>query len=142
MAWIKIPKEHHPIFLAALPRDPRSTTRPMFGSLCAMANGYMYGGLFAHGAFVRLDAAGGQEVLALDGGAPFDPMGRGGAMRDLYTLPDSVLDEPGELRGWLARAFAYAVALPPKPVKKPAAKKQPAAKKKPAAKKPSRGRRV
>ena len=74
MAWIKIPAENHPLFLAALPKDPRISTMAMFGGLCAMVNGNMAAGLFARSAFVTLDEAGQREALALDGAEPFDPM--------------------------------------------------------------------
>jgi len=128
MAWIKIPKENHAPFRAALPKDARSTVKAMFGGLCAMANGHMYGGLFARSVFVRLDAVGAKEAMALDGTCVFDPMGRGAPMRELYLLPETIFDEPGELRAWLARALAYAVTLPPKKPKKVAAKPKTTAK--------------
>ena len=54
-------------------------------------------------------------------------------MSNALLLPESVMDEPGELKRWLARAFEYTATLPAK--KKKGAKK-PAAKK-PAAKKPA-----
>ena len=132
MAWVKIPKENHPILLAALPRDPRVRTVAMFGGIAAMVNGHMFGALFGRSAMVRLDPAAHREALALDGAEPFDPMGNKRVMADSVLLPETVMDEPAELKQWLARALAYTATLPPK--KKPAAKK-PAAKK-PAAKKP------
>ncbi len=33
MGWIKVPAENHPIFLSALPRDPRVETLKMFGGI-------------------------------------------------------------------------------------------------------------
>ena len=112
MAWIKIPAEHHPLFRAALP--PGATTKNMFGGIAAFVNDNMFGGLFARSAIVKLSAADQRAALALDGAAPFDPMGNGRIMRDTVLLPDSVMDEPGELRAWLARAYAYVSTLPPK----------------------------
>jgi hypothetical protein len=35
MAWVKIPPENRPIFLAALPKDPRVETIKMFGGIAA-----------------------------------------------------------------------------------------------------------
>src|SRR5262249_50753932 len=39
MAWVKIPREHHPIFYAALPKDKRVETMLMFGGVAARVNG-------------------------------------------------------------------------------------------------------
>jgi hypothetical protein len=35
MAWVKIPKENHPLFHACLPRDRRISTVNMFGGVAA-----------------------------------------------------------------------------------------------------------
>jgi TfoX/Sxy family transcriptional regulator of competence genes len=148
MAWTKIPAEHHALFLAALPKDPRISTVKMFGGLAGMVNGQMFSGLFARSVLVKLSAADQQEALALDGSAPFDPMGNGRAMKDTVLLAEEVMDDPQVLRDWLRRSFELALTLPPKPAKAattPAAKaaaakasaaKQPAAKQ-PAAKQPA-----
>lgn len=129
MAWVKVPQENHPLFHTALPRDPRITTLKMFGSVCAMVNGNMMGGLFARSAMVRLGPADQKEALALDGAEPFDPMGNGRIMNDMIMLPEQVMDEPGQLRAWLRKAFELTVTLPPKVKKaKSAAKGRPTAK--------------
>lgn len=147
MAWIKVPIDHHPLYRAALPRDPRVTTISMFGGLASLVGGRLFGGLFARSVIVRLPPALYPEALALDGSAPFDPMGRGRPTRDIVLLPEELMDEPSELRRWLALAFAHVATLPPKkkkpspatkkaPVKRaPAAKKAPAKKALPAKKK-------
>jgi TfoX/Sxy family transcriptional regulator of competence genes len=132
MAWVKIPREHHPILLAALPKDPRVRTVQMFGALCGKVNGRLFGGLFARSAMVRLDPEGQREALALDGAEPFDPMGNKRVMADTVLLPESVMDEPDELRRWLARAFTYTATLPPKQQQK----------KKPVAKQPQKKKRA
>ena len=114
MAWIKIPAEHHPLFHAALPKDPRVSTLLMFGGLAAKVNGQMFAGLFARSALVKLSADDQARALALDGAGPFDPMGNGRIMRDTVMLPDSIMEEPEELRAWLRRGFDYVLTLPPK----------------------------
>jgi len=38
-------------------------------------------------------------------------------MREYVVLPRELLDDAAELRGWLGKAHAYALALPPKKVK-------------------------
>jgi TfoX/Sxy family transcriptional regulator of competence genes len=154
MAWVKIPKENHPLFEAALPLDDRITVKAMFGGLCAMMHGMMMAGLFAESAFVRVSEADAQRLLDM-GGAPFDPMGHGRTMAACVMLPAKEFHDVARLAGWLARSRDYVATLPPKTqgtaartpspaAKKPAAKK-PAAKKpaakKPAAKKPAAKKR-
>jgi len=134
MAWIKIPADNHPLFLDALPKDPRISTRKMFGGLAGMVNGNMFSGLFARSAVVKLSQADQQEALALDGSTVFDPMGNGRVMKDTILLAEEVMDDPAVLRDWLRRSFELALTLPKKAAK-PAAAKPAAAK--PAATKPA-----
>ena len=130
MAWVKIPKENHPLFLAALPKDRRVVTLAMFGGIAGLVNGNMFGGLFGRSAIAKLGDADYAEAMKLDGSEPFDPMGRGHVMSNTVLLAESVMDEPTELQNWLRKAFDYAVTLPAKkktttkaPAKKPAKKK-------------------
>ena len=94
VGWIKIPKAHHPLLVAALPKDPRLSTIHMFGGIVGMVNGHMMGGLFGRSAFVRLDPDSCKEAMTLDGSEVFDPMGRGHVLREMVLLPETVLDEP------------------------------------------------
>jgi TfoX/Sxy family transcriptional regulator of competence genes len=123
MAWVKVPAEHHPIFVAALPKDARVETMKMFGGVAAKVNGNVFAGLFGLSTMVLLPEAERAEALALKGAAPFDPMGDGRARSEKVMLPARLMKEPAELKRWIARAFKGASALPPK-----AAKKKPAAK--------------
>ncbi|MBS2029315.1 MAG: TfoX/Sxy family protein [Deltaproteobacteria bacterium] len=129
MAWVKIPKEHHPLFMDAVPSDPRVSTLKMFGGIGATVNGHMFGGLWARSVMVKLSPADQKKALAI-GAVPFDPMGNGRVMADSFVLPEGIVDDAEELRDWLKRALAFTATLPPK-TKKPAAKK-PAAAKEPA----------
>src|SRR5690348_5037512 len=114
MAWVKIPKENHPLFRASLPRDPRISTVNMFGGVAAKVNGQMFAGLFARGAVVKLSMSDQEVALALDGASMFDPMVNGRVMRDTVFLPKPVMDEQHELRGWLRKALDYTASLPAK----------------------------
>ncbi len=139
MAWVKVPPDNHPLFHAALPRDRRVSTVRLFGSIAGLVNGNMFCGLFARSALVKLGDADHAEAMKLDGSEPFDPMQTGRVMSNTVLLPETIMDEPGELRDWFRRAFDYAVTLPPKK-KKPAPKKKTVTRstakaKKPAAKK-------
>ena len=129
MAWIKVPVEHHPVFRAALPRDPRITVIRMFGGLAALYNGHIFAGLFARSIIARLPPEAHAEAMALDGASLFDPMGKGRPMRDTVLFPEDVMDDDGDLRRWLARALSHATSLPPKERKERREKKAKAAKK-------------
>ncbi len=132
MAWTKIPPEHHPLFLAALPDDPRVETMKLFGGIAAQVNGNTFAGLFGRSTMIWLPEAERGEALALEGAAYFDPMGNG-RRTDKVMLPELMMDEADELRSWIARAFEAAAALPPK-VKKARARKPAASRNKPARK--------
>jgi TfoX/Sxy family transcriptional regulator of competence genes len=112
MPWVKIPKENHPLFRDCLPRDARVSTVNMFGGVAAKVNGQMFAGLFGRGAIAKLSKSDQQAALAIDGATMFDPMGTGRIMRDTVFLPESVLDEPDELRAWLRKAFDHTATLP------------------------------
>jgi TfoX/Sxy family transcriptional regulator of competence genes len=125
MAWVKVPAEHHPLFHAALPKDARVQTMQMFGGVAAKVNGHIFAGLFGRSTMVWLQPADKAAALALEGAAPFDPMGNGRVVSDKVMLPEAMMDDAPELRHWIARAFEGAAALPAKPAKTKAAKTKP-----------------
>src|SRR5262249_28124747 len=116
MAWVKIPPEHHSIFIDALPKDPRVETVRMFGAVAAKVNGHMFAGLFGKSTMIWLPEEERAQVLALPGAAPFDPMGNG-RKSDKVMLPERVMKDPAKLRRFLARSFE-AAALRPKKAEK------------------------
>ena len=120
MAWIKVPPENHPVFRAALPKDPRVATMQMFGGVAATVNGHIFAGLFGRSTMVWLSEADRAAALALDGASMFDPMGNGRVKSDKVMLPESMMAEPRELRLWIARAFKAAALLPAKEKKQKA----------------------
>jgi TfoX N-terminal domain len=136
MAWVKVPPEHHPLFLAALPKDARVETMKMFGGVAAKVNGHLFAGLFGRSTMLWLPEAERAAALALPGAALFDPMGDGRARSDKIMLPEKMMGDPKALAGWIARAFVGAAKLPPKATKAPGKKvAKPATK--PAASKPA-----
>ncbi|HTJ84246.1 MAG TPA: hypothetical protein VL400_21145, partial [Polyangiaceae bacterium] len=98
MAWVKVPAEHHPLFRAALPKDPRVETLPMFGGLASKVNGNIFAGLFGRSVMIWLPEDERAEALALEGAGPFDPMGDGRARSDKVMLPEAMMDEADDLR--------------------------------------------
>jgi TfoX/Sxy family transcriptional regulator of competence genes len=131
MAWVKVPPENHPKFTAALPDDERVEMMKMFGGIAAKVNGHIFAGLFGRSTMVYLAEGDRKKALALPGAAPFDPMGDGRARSDKVMLPEKLMDQPGELRRWIAKAFAATSALPPKAAKAKPAKAKPAKAKRP-----------
>jgi hypothetical protein len=123
MAWVKVPPENHPIFRAALPKDPRVETLQMFGGVAAKVNGHLFAGLFGRSTMVWLAEPDRAAALALEGASYFDPMGNGRVRSDKVMLPESVMGDPAELRIWIARAFKAASALPKKAAKAAPARK-------------------
>src|SRR5215467_13276704 len=117
MAWVKVPPENHPLFHAALPKDPRVETMNMFGGVAAKVNGNLFAGLFGRSTMLALPEPIRAQALALDGAAPFDPMGDGRLRSEKVMLPEKMMRDPAALRGWIARAFEAAAALPPKAAK-------------------------
>ena len=138
MPWVKVPPEHHPIFRAALPKDPRVETLQMFGGVAAKVNGNLFAGLFGLSTMIWLPEPDRAAALKLQGASLFDPMGNGRVRSDKVMLPESMMKEPAELRRWIARAFGAAALLPKKAAKPaksrkaaPAARKAATAKKQP-----------
>lgn len=117
MPWVKVPPENHPIFDAALPKDPRVQTSKMFGGVVAKVNGHVFAGLFGRSVMIWLPDAERAEALSLDGAGPFDPMGDGRARSEKVMLPETLMKDLPGLRHWIDRALKGASALPPKRAK-------------------------
>ena len=122
---MKVPPEHHPIFVEALPRDRRVQTMRMFGGVAASVNGHIFAGLFGRSTMLSLPEPDRAQALALEGAGRFDPMGDRRVRSQKVMLPEAMMDEPEELRRWIARAFESAALLPPKPPKRAKAAKPP-----------------
>lgn len=61
---------------AALPADPRSESKSMFGMPCAFTGGHMYYGTFQDSLVFRLSPNHRAAALEVPGVRPFEPMGR------------------------------------------------------------------
>jgi hypothetical protein len=118
MAWVKVPTEHHPLFRAALPADPRVETVAMFGGVAARVNGHLFAGLFGRSTMLLLSEPDRKKALALDGASLFDPMGDGRVRSDKVMLPETMMHDAAGLRRWIARAFEHTAQLPAKAEKK------------------------
>jgi TfoX/Sxy family transcriptional regulator of competence genes len=117
MPWVKVPPENHPIFRAALPKDPRVETVAMFGGVAAKVNGNLFAGLFGRSTMLLLAEPDRAAALSLEGASLFDPMGDGRVRSDKVMLPERMMRHPSELQRWIAKAFAAAALLPKKAAK-------------------------
>lgn len=106
--WKKVTPALAERFERSLPDSPVVERRKMFGCPCAFVNGNMFAGLHETRLIVRVP----EEAAA----RPFVVMGR--TMREYTAIEDALEREPAELKKWIARAFAYGQALPPKKPKK------------------------
>ncbi len=124
MAWVKVPVENQPLFLAALPRDERVETMKMFGGIAAKVNGNVFAGLFGLSTMIWLPESERAKALALKGAAPFEPMGNGVVSKDKIMLPVSMMKDAAALKRWVGVAFKAAAALPAKTAQKKTATAQ------------------
>jgi hypothetical protein len=99
-------------FRGLVPDDERVSTRPMFGSVAAFANGYMFMGLFGRDLFVRLSASD-REAQAAAGWGGLEVM-PGKTMGDYLVVPFDWRERPDEVRAWGRRALDHVSGLPPK----------------------------
>lgn len=99
-------------FRRLVPDDERVTTRPMFGSVAAFANGYMFMGLFGAELFVRLPEADRATRLAV-GWHNLEPM-PGKPMREYVVIPGDWRTDDEEVHEFGALALDYVLGLPPK----------------------------
>ena len=111
-AFTKAPAELVEAFTDAMRGLEGAEQRKMFGYPSAFVGGQLFTGLFRSSWFVRLPEAQREELTRL-GGSPFDPM-PGRPMKEYVVLPEAIRADPGALRSWLERSFAYATSLPPK----------------------------
>ena len=114
--WRKSPEGLVVWFRRVLESLPEAETRQMFGYPCSFTNGQMFAGLHQESMILRLSPGDRAEFLRLPGARQFEPMA-GLPMREYVVAPESLLESEPQLEIWLARAFAFARALPPKPPK-------------------------
>jgi TfoX/Sxy family transcriptional regulator of competence genes len=105
------------LFQRLLPEAPNITQRPMFGQLAGFVNGNMFLCLFGDRIAVKLSGPKAEELLAIDGAEPFEPM-EGRPMKGYVVLPLDWHDEAKSADYWVEQSLAYVRTLPPKAPKK------------------------
>ena len=116
---MEIPKaseEDKEFFRSLLPDTADVEIKPMFGNIGAFVHGNMFAGLFGPAVGVRLSDADRAELGSVEGSAPFGPAER--PMGGYLSLPHQWRSTPHAAADWVARAYGYVSAMPPK-VKKP-----------------------
>jgi TfoX/Sxy family transcriptional regulator of competence genes len=119
-SWSKSPQELVEVFEAVMPGFP-AVARKMFGYPAGFVNGNMFMGLHEHRFVVRLPEGERAELLGLEGAETFEPMA-GRPMREYVVVPATLAADPARLEPWVAKALAYAAALPPKAPRDPKSK--------------------
>jgi hypothetical protein len=100
-------------FGAVLDRFPEAQRRKMFGYPAAFVGGNMVTGLHGRNWVVRLPDTDREELLRLDGAAPFEPM-PGRPMRGFAVVPPLVVGDDAAIDGWVRRALAHGRTMPAK----------------------------
>ncbi|MSP24580.1 MAG: TfoX family protein [Myxococcales bacterium] len=100
-------------FARALPTDERAIARTLFGSPCCFVNGNMFAGAHREELFLRLPVDQRGRFLRQSGARVFEPIA-GRPMREYVSVPSTMLENRRQLRGWVKRAFDYALTLPVK----------------------------
>jgi TfoX-like protein len=116
-SFSKPPAELSAAFSRALDRFPAAQQRKMFGQPAAFTNGQMFTGLFGPRWFIRVPDDAAKELLAMDGGGPFEVM-PGRPMKGYVLLPPRVVNDEAARGKWLQRSLSYASSLPPKAEKR------------------------
>ena len=111
--FAKSPPELIERFEALARRIPEAERRKMFGYPALFVGGNLVTGLFASSWMIRLPDDAREDLLALPGARPFEPM-PGRPMKGYAVLPDDVVADEGRLEIWVRRAIAHATALPAK----------------------------
>lgn len=111
--FAKSPPELVARFEATAARFPEAQRKQMFGYPAMFVGGNLVTGLFAEQWMIRLPDAERDELLALPGASPFEPMA-GRPMKGYAVLPDDVVADEPTLDAWIRRAITLGLTLPAK----------------------------
>lgn len=100
-------------FRSLLPKDPRVTTRPMFGNVSAFVNGNMFFGAYGEDLFVRLPDEDRAQLLREKGACVFEPV-KGHQMKEYVLIPRAWRSQNKKMDAWISRSLEWASKLPKK----------------------------
>jgi TfoX/Sxy family transcriptional regulator of competence genes len=99
--------------LTAITSDWQGTeAKKMFGGICHMLHGNMFGGVYKDFLILRLGEAEADRALALPFVRPMDITGK--PLKGWVMVDREGWQTDAELRTWLEKAKAFALSLPPK----------------------------
>ena len=90
----------------------RVSAKKMFGGVCHLIRGNMFGGVYKELLILRLGEAAAAEALSKAHTRPFDITGR--PMNGWVMIEANGLETDDMLTGWLQKARNFAQTLPPK----------------------------
>lgn len=108
--WKKAPPELVQRFDELLDHAPQAERGQMFGYPCCSVRSTLFMGLHGDSFFLRLSPVD-RDRLAKQGAVPFEPA-PGKPMSDYMVLPAEMVADDGLMSAWIARAYAFALALP------------------------------
>jgi hypothetical protein len=115
--WKPAPESLVAAFDAAVAGFTEIERKKMFGYPAAFVNDRLFTGLFQESMIIKLPDTLRQELLALRGAAPFEPV-PGRVMHEFVVVPRTLLAAPAALRPWLRWSYMYVKSLAPKSSKR------------------------
>ena len=103
--WKKTAPELRARFDAALPAAGNLQRREMFGCPCGFVNGQMFAGMPEDRLIVRVPEEASKHPCVL----------KGRTMKEYAMIADTAGLQPEAMARWIARGYAFALTLPPKP---------------------------
>jgi TfoX/Sxy family transcriptional regulator of competence genes len=92
--------------------DLEVVEKKMFGGLCFMVRGNMFGGILQDDMMVRVGAEGHTDALAQPHARPMDFTGK--AMKGMVYVGPEGLEGDDDLESWLQRGLNFTLSLPAK----------------------------
>lgn len=111
-------------FARLLPKHPDATPKKMFGYPACFVKGNFFIGLYEEDYVARLPGELKNRLPDMKDAAGFNPMGKGGGMKDWWIVPKAVTADEERLAHFIDAAFEQVLTLPEKE-KKPKAPKKP-----------------
>lgn len=107
----------HAFALEQLGRVRRVTSRRMFGGVGVYADGLFFALMDGDALYFKVDDSNRGDFEAA-GSAPFRPYGDDGPPMHYWRVPEEMLESPDELRAWVEKAVAVALAARQKKTKR------------------------
>jgi len=101
-----IPKALQATLERAAPPELELTFRPMFGGIMGYASGKVFASLSDVGLALKLSGDDHAALLAVEGAKPLQYEPGTPISKSYVVVPEAMLGNPEQLRGWIARSAA------------------------------------